>query len=243
MIVRRQNLIDGVRAVLLEVSSSDPRIVASYLYGSSLRTDFRIGQSDIDILVVVTDGADARGFGQISAAIRAQIPNAEVTVLRVAEIEAGIHPGWSRHFFLNVARSGVHLQGPDCLSVVTAEPPRFDEAYRRLVQLCQRARLVVLNPAKAHEAAFWLRKYQHWIPLCLMELLDLHGTPEDRLHCAHSTFMHHFPESACPIPYPYRELEELQLFLEGLIAWIPSNTERFSARTADASGSQVRKYA
>lgn len=226
--LQEQKLVAEARAILINISLSNPCIVSSYLYGSSLRTDFRVGESDIDILVVMTDGVDTGSFVRIPTAIRKQIPNAEVTMLRLAEIKAGIHPGWSRHFFRNVAHSGIRLQGPDCLAVIAAEPLKLDEAYHRLVQLCQRARIVVSNPSKAHEASFWLQKYQHWIPLCLMELLDLYGSPEERLHCAHSAFMRHFPDASSPISYPYRELGELHLFLEDLVTWVRSNTEQFS---------------
>lgn len=206
----------------------DRRIVAAWQYGSSLRTDFAPGRSDIDILVAVTDTVSATDFREISDAVRRFITTAETTLLRVWEVGARIHPGWSSHYFNNVAKSGVHLYGPDLLS--NASAPTFEEALRRLVQLCQRVRLVIANPTKEHEADFWLTKYQHWIPLSLMEFLDLHGVPEYRLHEAHATFSSRFPDAAPPVQYPYASLSEVHAFLEGLLPWLARNWSLFTDR-------------
>ncbi|MBJ7353963.1 MAG: hypothetical protein JHC98_03985 [Thermoleophilaceae bacterium] len=200
-------------------------VLAAWQYGSSLRADFRPGRSDVDILLVVRNGADPAQFPALVAALRMNIPEVEATILKEEEIRDGHHPGWSRHFFRNVKRTGVHLFGPDLLNDVPATS--FEEARRRIVQLAQRARLVVSNANKVDESAFWLSKYQQWIPLCLLELLDLAGFPHEQLRRAHSDFVAHFPMASSPVAYPYPSLEAAHAFLEDLASWLASNSEQF----------------
>ena len=233
----RQALLEATSTAVAELAATDLRVVSAYLYGSLVRSDFQPHNSDIDILLVVTDGVELTDLIELSAAVHHRVPEAEVTLLRLTEAKAGIHPGGSHHYFRNVIRLGVLLHGPDTLAQVAARPPSFDDAYRRLVQLCQRARIVIANPSKAErESGFWLNKYQHWVPICLMELLELHGTPEDRLHFAHAAFVRRFPSAARVIEYPYARLYDLQLFLEDLVSWIPRNSGAFMPTRDDIQG-------
>ncbi|MFF4849496.1 hypothetical protein [Streptomyces sp. NPDC001194] len=203
-----------------------PFVLAAWQYGSSLRSDYQPGRSDIDILIAVTDSTRTPDLLDCAAAVRGSLPGAEVTLLKQQEITAGIHPGWSRHFFTNVARSGIRLYGPDFLADVPASS--FGEARARLVQLCQRARLVVINATKSHESQFWLDKYQQWVPLCLMELLDLSGLREDRLRLAHQTFRVNFPQAGTEIDYPYPDLASLHAYLEVLLLWLSHHEHLFN---------------
>ncbi len=213
----------------------DHRIHAAWQYGSSLRSDYQPDVSDIDILLIVGDDTSLDDYTYLAALVRRHLPTAEVTVLRKAEATAAIHPGWSRHFFINVSRSGVLLCGPDLLAAAAALPLSLDEAYQRLVQLTQRARLVCINPSKSTEARFWLTKYQHWIPLCLMELLELAGAPEERLQNAHASFLQRFPTLRTDLTFPYPSLRPLTAFLEQLVRWIPPNARWFDGPTAVAA--------
>lgn len=220
---------EAVGSALVPLLRDFPQVLAAWQYGSSLRSDYRPGTSDIDILLIVTDDLDLDATVRLCDDVRARVPEAEVTVLRHAEVTAAIHPGWSRHFFINVSRSGRRLHGPDVLAGVVALPLSLDEAYQRLVQLTQRARLVCLNPSKSAEEAFWLGKYQHWIPLCLMELLELAGAPEDRLQQAHTTFLSRFPSVAASTAFPYHNLRDVTEFLEHLVRWVPEHAQHFDA--------------
>ena len=101
------------------------------------------------------------------------------------------------------------------------------------MQLTQRSRFVVANPGKSGEAAFWLAKYKHWVPLCLMELLDLAGRPETRLHRAHAAFDAAYrTEPWVDVAYPYRSLDELQPYLEHLIRWVEAHGPTFGSERA-----------
>lgn len=213
--------------VLAPVFGAFPQVLAAWQYGSSLRSDYRPGDSDIDILLIVADDTTFDAYVDMTAEVRGRIPGAEVTVLRHEEVLAGIHPGGSRHYFVNVSRSGHRLHGSDLLSAVAARQLTLEDAYRRVVELTQRSRLVCLNSSKAGESAFWLNKYQHWIPLCLMELLDLAGAPEDHLQVAHARFLSRFPALDTGLTFPYQDLVQLVRFLERLIRWIPENAESF----------------
>ncbi len=203
-------------------------VVAAYLYGSTMRTD-RNGTSDIDLLVVSTDTAQLTALETLARRLADAIPGADVTVLREGEVADGIHPGWSRHYYTNVHRGGTMLCGPNVVAAAAATPTTFADAYRRIVQLCQRTRLVLINPTKRGEAAFWLAKYQHWGPLCLMELLDLAGCPHDELHQAHDAFAARFP-TAPRTGYPYSDLTELQLFLEAMTKWLREQAMLFGSK-------------
>jgi predicted nucleotidyltransferase len=200
-------------------------VVAAWHYGSSVRQDFDVERSDVDILIAVSDDAPTVTLHAIAKAVHEHVVEADVTVLRVSEIIAGIHPGWSKHFYVNVARSGIHLFGPNLLEQLAT--PTLAEAEVRLTQLCQRARLVVLNHGKEKEASFWLAKYQHWVPLCLMELLDLHGTPCDELHSAHDFFTQTF-QIDHPLRVPYTDFNLVHDFLELVVAWVARNRAMFS---------------
>jgi len=63
-----------------------------------------------------------------------------------------------------------------------------------------------VNPSKAADEPFWLDKYQHWVPLCLMELLELAGAPEDRLRLAPLAFTARFPTVEVHVLFPYSSL-------------------------------------
>ena len=130
---------------------------------------------------------------------------------------------------MSVARTGIHLYGRDGLAAIAARPLDFRETFRNAAQLCQRVRLVIINPAKCHEQKFWLAKLQHWIPCLLMELLHLHGNPERRLRCAHAAFAERFQAGWSNPIYPYRNIEEIQLFMEALVGWLPENAHRFES--------------
>ena len=149
-------------------------------------------------------------------------------MLTARELQSAIHPSGSRHFFVSVARTGVHLHGSDLLRSVAARPLVFDETHRNLAQLCQRLRLVIINPSKRDEREFWLRKAQHWVPCFLMELLYLHGSPDRRLREAQKVFALQLDLAWARIRYPYRCIEELHGFLEALVDWLPENAEKFS---------------
>lgn len=213
----------------MRLCASDSRIVAAWLYGSYVRSDYSLDTSDTDVLLVVADGTTPADYDAVACLLRAYIPEVEATILRLSEVTAGIHPGWSRHFFYNVSRSGIRLYGPDCLAAARQQPLSFDDAYQRLLRLCQRARLVVINPSKSSEAAFWLAKYQRWIPLCLMELLDLAGIREDRLRHAHETFSARFRYVGFHITYPYPSFRDLWMYLEQLVRWLPRSATEFGA--------------
>ncbi|HEX8346828.1 MAG TPA: nucleotidyltransferase domain-containing protein [Actinoplanes sp.] len=225
-----------VPAALGTLLAGCPQLLAAWHYGSSLRSDYRPGISDIDILLIVRDDTTLEQYAALSAGVHMCVPSAEVTVLRHAEVTAGIHPGWSRHYFVNVARSGRHLYGPDLVALAAAAPLSLDDAYQRIVELTQRARLVCVNPSKKSEEIFWLRKYQHWIPLCMMELLELAGSPEDRLQCAQQSFLARFPSFRTRVAFPYVSLTQVTDLLEQLIRWVPANAAVFAeARPPGAS--------
>ncbi|MFJ9655566.1 hypothetical protein [Streptomyces microflavus] len=216
---------------LLHLFRATPCVLAAWQYGSSLRDDYSPGHSDIDILLAVQDTTPTPVLLTCAEAMRTRLPEVEVTILKHCEIKEGLHPGWSRHFFINVARSGIHLYGPDLLAHLPH--PSLAEARARLTQLCQRARLVVINSTKTHERAFWLNKYQQWVPLCLMELLDLNGMPEDRLRVAHQTFSTRFPQLGASIEYPYPDFAELHEYLEDLLVWLDDRHSLFERALTD----------
>jgi predicted nucleotidyltransferase len=222
-----QQSIGGIS--LLQASlARDARIVDAYLYGSVVRSDFDSNDSDVDLLVVVADQTDIPGFTEIASNVRGLLPRADITMLTSRELQSAIHPSGSRHFFVSVARTGVHLHESDLLRSIAARPLVFHETYRNLVQLCQRLRLVIINPSKRPEREFWLRKAQHWVPCFLMELLHLHGSPERRLREAQKVFALQLDLAWASIPYPYRCIEDLHGFLEALVDWLPENAEKFS---------------
>ncbi|MEW1635283.1 hypothetical protein AB0469_14510 [Streptomyces sp. NPDC093801] len=216
--------------------SAIPDVLAAWQYGSSLRDDYAPGRSDIDILVAVRDTIPTPVLLSCAQQMRTRLPEVEATILKHGEITAGLHPGWSRHFYTNVARAGVRLYGPDLLTHLPR--PSLSEAVARLTHLCQRVRLVVINATKAHEEGFWLVKYQKWVPLCLMELLDLSGMPEDRLRMAHETFTRRFPDAGPAIDYPYPGLAEVHVYLEALLAWLRGHQALFEPTSARAGTSR-----
>lgn len=199
-------------------------------YGSSLRDDYQAGESDIDLLVVVDDACSFSEQREIVRTVQQSIPDAEFTVLRESEVLLGVHPGWSSHYYRNVRMSGRQILGAQ--SKLPLRQPSFGEATTRVVELTQRCRLVRLNASKQDEQHFWLRKYQHWVPLCLMELLDLHGLPEYRLKHAHSSFEEAFAEFHPTVVYPYPDLESAHSFLEQLSAWLPAHRDLFTVNPA-----------
>lgn len=219
---------DQLRDAISRVCVNDTRVVAVYLYGSALRPDYR-PSSDVDVLVIIDDDASVTAIREIGAAFATCWPRIDLTMLKRAEVASGRHHGWSRHYYCNVRRTGVLAFGPDAIAPALVHLPTFEEAHRRITQLCQRARMVLLNASKGAEADFWLGKYQHWVPLCLMELLDLSGAPESQLHQAQATFEAIFPGAGSLISYPYTSLAEVHEFLEQLAGWAAANAHLFKA--------------
>lgn len=213
---------------LQESLARDARVVDAYLYGSVVRSDFDPDESDVDLLVVVDDRTGVLGFNEIASNVRGLVPDADVTMLRARELQSAIHPSGSRHFFVSVARTGLHVHGRGLLAAVAARPLAIDETHRNLAQLCQRLRLVVINPSKRDEREFWLRKAQHWVPCLLMEMLHLHGLPERRLREAQRVFALRMELAWAAISYPYQDIEELHWFLEALADWLPANADKFT---------------
>lgn len=235
MVGARTEFGDLALARLADAFATDPRIADAYLYGSALRSDHLPGTSDIDLLVVVVDRVRLRDYAEVAGTVRDHLPRADVTAISQREFDLALHPSGSRHFFVSVARTGIHLYGRNDLAAIASRPLDFEETFRNAVQLCQRVRLVIINPAKQHEREFWLAKLQHWIPCLLMELLHLHGTPERRLRRAHAAFAERFPTGWSNAIYPYRDIEEVQLFMEALTDWLPENGHWF----VSAAGSLV----
>jgi predicted nucleotidyltransferase len=198
-------------------------VIAAYLYGSSVRADAG-PDSDIDVLIVVGDTTPLEAIRGIVGQVAGIIDRVDVTVLRRSEVSEGTHPGWSHHYYTNVHRGGIHICGPDVVAAPARTQVTFESTLRRVVQLCQRARLVAVNDAKFAEAAFWCAKYQHWVPLCLLEILDLAGAPENELRRAHATFEARF-ERAPTTAYPYTDLETVGEFLEALTEWLRANRD------------------
>ena len=169
---------------ILRTAAEQAHVTTGYVYGSILRDDFVPGTSDIDILLVVADASDGsivRFLNCMPEDIRMDL---DLSPLTENEVDAQIHPGWSKHYFFNVNQSGICFHGIPLLKDIDARALSAAEAYRRLTQLTQRTRFVLTNPRKHDESSFWLNKYQYWVPLCLMELLALHGYPEFRLKYA-----------------------------------------------------------
>jgi len=220
-----QQVVDGLAAALAPVAKQ-LGVVALYAYGSVLRADYQLGRSDIDILLVVDDHLDPDSFAGLATQVRSCVPGAETTLLRGAEVACGHHPGGSSHYFVNVARTGMLLHGPDVVAA-SARIPQWQATHRRITLLAQRARLTTTNPSKASEAGFWLGKYQQWVPLALMELLELAGTPISCPRQAHHRFAAAFLDAADPVRYPYSELASVGRFLEQLAAWMPGAADRF----------------
>jgi len=219
---------DSIASVVDAIASALKQhkgVVAAYLYGSCIRAD--VGPaSDVDVLVVVEDNIPLRAVRTIVNQISGIVRYADVTVLRRTEVSEGTHPGWSHHYYTNVHRGGIHILGIDVVAAPARIRVTFEGALRRVVQLCQRARLVVLNEAKAHEAIFWCAKYKHWVPLCLLEFLELAGSPTSELGEAHAVFEAKF-EGAPRTPYPYTDLESVGEFLEALAEWLRANHAYF----------------
>lgn len=200
-------------------------IISSWHYGSSLRSDYRPLDSDIDILIVIKDDTKLEEYVKIVQDISVLIPTAEVTILRLFEVTSRIHPGWSSHFFINVSRSGLLLSGPNLLDEPTVLD--FEQAHRRITQLCQRIRLVVANPKKSNEGEFWFSKYQKWVPYCLMEILDMCGNRVDEPSKANEEFAKLFPKKIPEIAYPYKDLPTLLTYMESLTFWLEENKDFF----------------
>lgn len=216
-----------VRSGVIQALNDNEEVLAAYLYGSSTRSDFSTA-SDIDVLVVVCDAtplADLIDLTQRVVAAENDI-GIDVTVLRQAEVFDGIHPGWSHHYYANVHRGGELLLGEDLIAAPAAVPTSFEGAHRRLVQLCQRFRSVLLNESKGNEEAFWLAKYRHWVPLCLMEFLDLAGYAHAELHYTHDVFATRFID-APTTTYPYSDGHALQIFLEDITRWLREYSHLF----------------
>jgi len=218
------SVIDALASVL----EPNAEVVAAYLYGSSVRADAG-PDSDVDVLIVVGDTMPIGAIRSIARRVAAIVYGVDITVLRRSEVSEGTHPGWSHHYYTNVHRGGIQICGNDVLAAPATIRVTFEDMLRRVVQLCQRARLVVLNEAKADEATFWCTKYQHWVPLCLLEILELSGTPKTELHRAHAEFEARF-EGVPSTPRPYRDLEIVGEFLEALAAWLMANRHRLEGR-------------
>lgn len=221
-IIRDPELLKSLLSSTFEINRD---LICAWQYGSSLRSDFCEDSSDVDLLLVVRSETSVPELHKIAQVVQSLIPRVEVTLLRKSEVTAGIHPGWSRHYFINVARNGVRLWGPDLLADFL--PTTFADAQARLMQLCQRARLVILNPLKAKESWFWLNKYQHWVPLCLMEILDVYGKPFAELRLAHDHFIQLFGIDT-DVTYPYTDLATLHTYLESLSFWLQENQSLFA---------------
>ena len=213
-------------------------VSAAYIYGSVLREDFVVDRSDIDLLLIVECFKETLLCNFIHPLADRIAVELDVTVITQLELEARVHPGWSRHYFFNVRNSGICVYGPDLLHGFSEDELSFEEAFRRLVQMTQRIRFVVMNKRKRQEAPFWLSKYQYWIPLCLMEFLALHGTPEYRIRMAHDIFVARFPDLAAQTRYPYSSLVDLQIFLEDLTLWINKNQDLFLQRAVGRAASR-----
>jgi predicted nucleotidyltransferase len=241
MVVSRSELDQLPLARLADALGADPRITDAYLYGSALRSDHIPGTSDVDLLIIIVDRAGLDDYMEVASTVRCHLPRADVTAISQREFDLAIHPSGSRHFFVSVAKTGIHLYGVNGLAEVAGRVLDFNDTYRNTVQLCQRIRLVIVNPAKRHEREFWLAKLQHWIPCLLMELLHLHGAPERRLRRAHTTFSGRFPTDWADISYPYEDIEEVQRFLEALVAWLPENDHLFE-QTEGSDAEDVEAY-
>jgi 8-oxo-dGTP pyrophosphatase MutT (NUDIX family)/predicted nucleotidyltransferase len=155
--------IDGIKAV--------------YLYGSILRSDFN-KKSDIDVLILAKERKNPTVWeNKIKKALK-NIAKIDTTIIFDSEYKDGLHPGWSNYFFLNVKRNSKLIIGKDVIKQFNDYKINFDEAYKRIVWLCQRAREVVVSKTKSKEYNFWEIKLRRWIPICVAELLYLSGIYE-----------------------------------------------------------------
>jgi predicted nucleotidyltransferase len=230
--------IQNLTSALQHRCESFQAVSAAYVYGSVLREDFVMDRSDIDLLLIVERFTETL-LRDFIHPLADGVPNElDVTVITQLELAARVHPGWSRHYFFNVRNSGICVYGPDLLHGFSEDELSFEEAFRRLVQMTQRIRFVVINKGKRQEAPFWLSKYQYWIPLCLMEFLALHGTPEYRMRMAHDIFVARFPDLPVRTRYPYSCLVDLQIFLEHLTIWIKANQDLFLPGTIGCAASR-----
>lgn len=212
---------------LQRIGASIPEILSIYLYGSSLRDDYNQITSDIDVLFILTDCSGRDIFRRICGEISCLEEPLDLNIILESEFKLRIHPGWSRHFYHNVRHSGIHVFGAELLQSFDDREISFAEAFRRLVQLTQRVRFVETNSSKEREKYFWLVKYQHWIPICLMEFLYLYGKPEYILRQAHQKFLETFPDGHWDIQYPYPALDQIHDFLEKLVPWLLRNRHLF----------------
>jgi len=152
-------------------------IEASYLYGSTLRSDFS-EKSDIDVLIIPKENGNPVRLENDIRKLFGDLPRVDATIIFESEYEEGLHPCWSKFFFLNIKKNGILLTGKDIVRDFEDCKINFDEAYRRIVWLCQRARGVIVNRTKVWETEFWERKLRKWIPICISEILYLNGIYE-----------------------------------------------------------------
>jgi len=218
-----ENLIEGIKIN----SKLCANIISIYIYGSVLREDYKPFQSDIDILIIVKNETLPVWFEELKLACSELLPEIDLNILFEYEVKMRIHPGWSTHYYFNVRNSGRKIFGIDILSELDSIEPSYEEARQRLVQLTQRSRFILLNEKKSGETGFWLKKYQQWIPLCMMEFLTLYGIPEYRLKLAHDIFTKSFELNFFIPNYPYESFKELNSFLENLSQWTSVNKHLF----------------
>lgn len=223
---------------LLADASAKSHILSGYIYGSVLRDDFDPRLSDIDLLIVVKDARDGSSTLFVNALPSEFRQKADVSILTDLEVSRRLHPGWSAQYFFNVKSSGICFHGLPVLEDIDKSVLSMEQVAKRVTNLAQRSRFVLLNPRKHHETAFWLAKYQYWVPLCLMELLAIHGIAEFRVRRAHDRFLQEFPHITPQVHYPYSSLDVLQDFLEHLSVWVTETCTRKKVfGTIETSGS------
>lgn len=152
-------------------------ITAAYVYGSTIRKDFKKG-SDIDVLLISKDRDNPVPWENNIRKTLESIPgvDVDVTVIFESEYENGFHACWSNFYFLNVKRNNMLIKGRDVIKEFNDYKINFEECYKRIAWFCQRTRGIVMNNHYLpDEISFWEKKMRRWIPSSVGELLYLNG--------------------------------------------------------------------
>lgn len=160
--------VEIVAKTVIEKFSKIDGVRACYIFGSFINGTFNSSRSDIDIMLFFDDVIDSTTVIDRVVHAKSQIDfKTDVSIVFMSEFKIRKHI-YRETFFLWIVKQSKLIFGDDILTEIKKTEFNYDMLYRRIVDLAQSSRSVLIN---SKEDSFWVSKYQRWLKIFCLEML------------------------------------------------------------------------